>query len=159
MIGHRIRLVAQLGLTLSLVFLSAVAVAQGIPDQRNTNIIGSLPPQGGIPEANKQQNEASCSKKPSNPLHVLCAFNDYRGVDNPLIEARLHEVQQDSMIYFHENHILAVHPINRQDLVSQMSVEEMLAAARGEKAAPAAKAKPQAEKKPAAKASPRTTAS
>lgn len=41
-------------------------------------------------------------------------------VDNPLIEARLHGLNQGDEIVFHEDHILAVHDIHRQDLVAEM---------------------------------------
>lgn len=66
--------------------LSTAASGQGIPDERNVNIIGINPPAGGLPDSGlKQQNESVCGKKPTNPLHILCVFNDYRGVDNPII--------------------------------------------------------------------------
>ena len=41
-------------------------------------------------------------------------------VDNPLIEARLHGLNQGVEIVFHEDNILAVHDIHRQDLVAEM---------------------------------------
>ena len=41
-------------------------------------------------------------------------------VDNPLIEARLHGLNQGDEIVFHEDHILAVHDIHRQELVAEM---------------------------------------
>ena len=41
-------------------------------------------------------------------------------VDNPLIEARLHCLNQGDEIVFHEDHILAVHDIHRLDLVAEM---------------------------------------
>ena len=50
-------------------------------------------------------------------------------VDNPLVEARLHELRQDDVILFHEDHILAIHPLHRQELVSSMSVSEIKALA------------------------------
>ena len=71
--------------------LGTLAVAQGIPD-RNVNIVGVNPPvaDGGpnphVPDFGlRQQNEAACAMKPANPLQILCAFNDYRGVDDPAI--------------------------------------------------------------------------
>jgi hypothetical protein len=46
----------------------------------------------------------------------------FRGrIDNPLYEARLHDLQQGDEILFHENHILAVHGIHRQELVGAMT--------------------------------------
>ena len=68
--------------------MTSVAFAQGIPDERNINIIGVNPATAvnGVPDLGlKQQNEPACAMKPSNPLQILCAFNDYRGVDDPLI--------------------------------------------------------------------------
>ena len=41
-------------------------------------------------------------------------------VDNPLAESRLHGLNQGDDVVFHENHILAVHDIHRQELVSGM---------------------------------------
>ena len=46
-------------------------------------------------------------------------------VDNPLVEARLHELHQGDAIYFHEDHILAVHGIHRQELLMRMGVADM----------------------------------
>ncbi len=69
-----------------LTLLAAAAAAQGIPDEVNVSAIGANPPGGGVPDPGlKQQNEPWCIKKPANPLHAACFFNDYRGVDNPLI--------------------------------------------------------------------------
>lgn len=68
--------------------VTTVVFAQGIPDDRNINIVGVNPPtaETGVPDTGlKQQNEPACAMKPSNPLQILCAFNDYRGVDNPAI--------------------------------------------------------------------------
>ena len=50
----------------------------------------------------------------------------FRGVvDNPLVEARLHGLKQGDEIVFHEDHILAVHDIHRQELVVSMNVTEL----------------------------------
>lgn len=46
-------------------------------------------------------------------------------VDNPLYEARLHELHQGDEIVFHEDHILAVHGIHRQELVSGMGETDL----------------------------------
>ena len=46
-------------------------------------------------------------------------------VDNPLYETRLHELQQGDEIVFHEDHILAVHGIHRQELLLGMDVAEL----------------------------------
>lgn len=46
-------------------------------------------------------------------------------VDNPLVEVRLHEVQHGDEILFHEDHILAVHGIHRQDLVAGMNEADL----------------------------------
>lgn len=50
----------------------------------------------------------------------------FRGVvDNPLIEKRLHGLKQGDEIVFHEDHILAVHDIHRQELVSGMNMDDL----------------------------------
>ena len=50
----------------------------------------------------------------------------FRGVvDNPLVEARLHGLNQGDEISFHEDHILAVHDIHRQELVAGMEVDDL----------------------------------
>lgn len=55
----------------------------------------------------------------------------FRGiVDNPLVEARLHGLKQGDEIIFHENHILAVHDIHRQELVVGMDVTDLKELAR-----------------------------
>ena len=86
MSGYQSGAARRIFITIASIFLSTMAAAQGIPEDRNINIIGSNPASGGLPDTGlKQQNEAACSQKPANPLHIICAFNDYRGVDNPLI--------------------------------------------------------------------------
>ena len=50
----------------------------------------------------------------------------FRGVvDNPLSEARLHGLNQGDEIIFHEDHILAVHDIHKQELVAGMEVADL----------------------------------
>ena len=46
-------------------------------------------------------------------------------VDNDLVEARLHGIEKGSTIYFLADHVLAIHPIHRQELVSTMSLEDL----------------------------------
>jgi hypothetical protein len=46
-------------------------------------------------------------------------------VDNPLYEVRLHGLHQGDEILFHEDHILAVHGIHRQELVSGMDSADL----------------------------------
>lgn len=46
-------------------------------------------------------------------------------VDNPLYEDRLHELHQGDSVYFHEDHILAVHGIHRQEIVLGMDEDEL----------------------------------
>ncbi|NNF16357.1 MAG: hypothetical protein HKN70_06395 [Gammaproteobacteria bacterium] len=84
--------IRSIGGMLALLLVTNAALAQGIPDDRNINIIGSNPPVAdgspdtAVPDTGlKQQNEPACGMKPSNPLHIICAFNDYRGVDDPAI--------------------------------------------------------------------------
>ena len=46
-------------------------------------------------------------------------------VDNPLYESRLHELKQGDEIIFHEDHILAVHGVHRQELVLGMDAADL----------------------------------
>jgi hypothetical protein len=46
-------------------------------------------------------------------------------VDNPLYESRLHELNQGDEIVFHEDHILAVHGIHRQELLVGMDAADL----------------------------------
>lgn len=46
-------------------------------------------------------------------------------VDNPLYEARLHELDQGTEILFHSDHILAIHGIHREDMVLGMNADEL----------------------------------
>ena len=46
-------------------------------------------------------------------------------VDNPLVEARLHELQRGSPILFQPDHILAVHGVHREELVLGMEIAEL----------------------------------
>ncbi|OYW21023.1 MAG: hypothetical protein B7Z55_06300, partial [Planctomycetales bacterium 12-60-4] len=50
----------------------------------------------------------------------------FRGiVDNPLVETRLHGLQQGDAIVFHQDHILAVHDIHRHELVAGMDAADL----------------------------------
>ena len=50
----------------------------------------------------------------------------FRGiVDNRLVEARLHELNQGDEIVFDVDHILAVHDVHRQQLVVGMDVADL----------------------------------
>jgi len=51
-------------------------------------------------------------------------------VDNSLVESRLHGLAQGDKILFHEDHILAVHSIHRQELVLGMDAGELKELAR-----------------------------
>jgi hypothetical protein len=51
-------------------------------------------------------------------------------LDNPLVESRLHGLQQGDELLFHEDHILAVHCIHRQELVLGMGPTELKELAR-----------------------------
>ena len=46
-------------------------------------------------------------------------------VDNPLYEARLHELRQGDSVFFHEDHILAVHSGHRQEIVLGMDAADL----------------------------------
>ncbi len=46
-------------------------------------------------------------------------------VDNPLYESRLHGVQQNDNVVLHINHVLAVHPSHRQQMVMKMDEADL----------------------------------
>jgi hypothetical protein len=46
-------------------------------------------------------------------------------VDNPLYEARLHELHQGDSVIFHEDHILAVHGSHREEIVLGMDTADL----------------------------------
>lgn len=46
-------------------------------------------------------------------------------VDNPLVEARLHGLNQGDEIIFHKDHILAVHNIHRLELLAEMDEADL----------------------------------
>lgn len=59
-------------------------------------------------------------------ISLQLQFHQLRGVvDNPLVEARLHGLNQGEMIIFHEDHILAVHDVHRHELVAGMNVADL----------------------------------
>ena len=47
-------------------------------------------------------------------------------VDNPLYEARLHELRFGDEVAFHEDHILAVHGVHRREIVAAMDAEDLV---------------------------------
>ena len=53
---------------------------------RNVNIVGPTPTRPIEREvALRQQNEPHCARRSDNPAYILCAYNDYRTTDFPLI--------------------------------------------------------------------------
>ncbi len=46
-------------------------------------------------------------------------------VDNPLVESRLHEINQGDSIVFHADYVLAVHTVHRQELVLEMDATDL----------------------------------
>jgi hypothetical protein len=46
-------------------------------------------------------------------------------VDNPLVEARLHGLHLGDTVYLHDDHVLAVHGINRQEMLLAMDEDEL----------------------------------
>lgn len=50
----------------------------------------------------------------------------FRGiVDNPLYEARLHNLRLGDVIYFESRHVLAIHPSHRQHMLMEMDEAEL----------------------------------
>lgn len=46
-------------------------------------------------------------------------------IDNPLVESRLHELRNGDVLILHEDHILAVHGVHREELVLSMDAESL----------------------------------
>ncbi|MGI9202217.1 MAG: immunoglobulin-like domain-containing protein [Woeseiaceae bacterium] len=70
---------------LAAMVVSSSAFAQAIP-QKNVNVIGPTPVNwllAGNPRM--QQNEPECAVSPGNSNWQFCGFNDYRGVNDPVI--------------------------------------------------------------------------
>ncbi|MBT8086219.1 MAG: hypothetical protein KJN72_13405, partial [Woeseia sp.] len=119
----------------ALLLFAGSSMSQGIPEDRNINIVGVNPPTAGSPVPDnglKQQNEPSCAMKPSNPLHILCAFNDYRGVDNPAIgdawEGYSYSIN-GGQTWFSD--LLPGHPGDSQSLGLSFAADPQVAAAPG----------------------------
>ncbi len=69
---------------LGLLIVSGAALAQGDPTS-NVNLIGMTPDPADIPDIGyRQQNEPACAIRPGDSACIICAYNDYRGVDFPL---------------------------------------------------------------------------
>ena len=50
----------------------------------------------------------------------------FRGVvDNPLVAARLHELHQGDEVSFHEDHVIGVHGIHREEIVLGMDATDV----------------------------------
>ena len=54
-------------------------------------------------------------------------------VDNPLYEARLHDLHQGDSVYYHEDHILAVHGSHREEIVQGIESGQVTIPARVKK--------------------------
>ena len=60
---------------------SAPAHAQGDP-RSNVNVVGMTPDPADFPDRRyRQQNEPACAVRPGDSACIICAYNDYRGVD------------------------------------------------------------------------------
>jgi len=71
-------------LLLASLISSAPAHAQGDP-RSNVNLIGMTPDPEDFPDTRyRQQNEPACAIRPGNSACIICAYNDYRGVDRDI---------------------------------------------------------------------------
>ena len=58
------------------------AQAQGDPTS-NVNVVGMTPDPADFPDLRyRQQNEPACAIRPGDSACIICAYNDYRGVDS-----------------------------------------------------------------------------
>ena len=74
---------------LSTLLVSEMAGAQVdfVTPRQNTNVIGVTPNLDHIPDFQlKQQQEPSCIVRPGNESYILCAYNDMRASDLPLVQ-------------------------------------------------------------------------
>jgi uncharacterized protein YjbI with pentapeptide repeats len=78
---------------LGLLMVSAAALAQVDPGNEgnpgdpksNVNVVGMTPDPADIPDTYyRQQNEPACAIRPGDSACIICAYNDYRGVDFPV---------------------------------------------------------------------------
>ena len=68
-------------LLLASLILAAPVFAQGDP-RSNVNLIGMTPDPDDFPDTRyRQQNEPACAMRPGDSACIICAYNDYRGVD------------------------------------------------------------------------------
>ncbi|HEY5655753.1 MAG TPA: hypothetical protein VIS04_07940, partial [Woeseiaceae bacterium] len=82
-IGRVISFVAIAATSYVLLIASASAQTFVTPGQ-NTNVVGKTLNPDHIPDDGlKQQQEPSCIVQPTNPSHIMCAFNDLRAADKP----------------------------------------------------------------------------
>lgn len=139
MSNPRIGAMRHFAFALTSVMMTAAAFGQGIPEERNVNVIGLNPPVApqaenlGVPDTGlKQQNEPACAMKPSNPLQIICAFNDYRGVDDPAIgdawEGYAYSIN-GGQTWFSD--LLPGHPGDAQNVGLEFAADPQVAAAPG----------------------------
>jgi uncharacterized protein YjbI with pentapeptide repeats len=66
---------------LGLLIVSGAALAQGDP-KSNVNVVGMTPDPADFPDIYyRQQNEPACAVRPGDSACIICAYNDYRAVD------------------------------------------------------------------------------
>ena len=77
----RIIHIAVAAILLAAVLVSTSVNAQGDP-RSNVNLIGMTPDANDFPDTRyRQQNEPACAIRPDDSACMICAYNDYRGVD------------------------------------------------------------------------------
>jgi len=67
---------------LASLIISGPVLAQGDP-RSNVNVVGMTPDPADFPDTSyRQQNEPACAVRPGDSACIICAYNDYRAVDD-----------------------------------------------------------------------------
>jgi hypothetical protein len=91
LIEQRLNAIAMRGRIGAVAFILLIALFNPVPVQAqgdprsNVNIVGMTPDPDDIPDRYyRQQNEPACAIRPGDSACIICAYNDYRGVDFPV---------------------------------------------------------------------------
>jgi hypothetical protein len=91
LIEQRLNAIAMRGRIGAVAFILLIALFNPVPVQAqgdprsNVNIVGMTPDPADIPDLRyRQQNEPACAIRPGDSGCIICAYNDYRGVDSPV---------------------------------------------------------------------------
>src|SRR5210317_2364716 len=88
LIEQRLNAIAMRGRIGAVAFILLIALFNPVPVQAqgdprsNVNVVGMTPDPADFPDLRyRQQNEPACAIRPGDSACIICAYNDYRGVD------------------------------------------------------------------------------